>query len=378
MPKSDPIRLWAHQLQLTIADWVAEAHDTHHPIAGSLYYEDQKDEAKRRAADFTAERIPKYLGYFERILKRNSKGGGYLLGKKISYVDLSLFQMIEGLRYAFPRAMARLEPKHPLLDRAARSRRRAAAIGRVSLIGTPYPVQSRRHLSPLSRARWLSIAKATDWFRLKTNQGGPIMAIELYWGSGSPFAWRVMLTLEVKKLAYESKLMEFSKGEHKTPAYLQLNPRGKVPTLKDGDFAVYESIAIMAYLDRKYPEPPLFGKTPEETGLIWQTISECEVVSRRRGQQGRPAGLLRQGFGQGRRDSTSGADDSPRVEIHRCAPRPIELAGRRADFRGGYHCFSRGAIAFTRGIQRGGAAAQSRFDAVVANLSEPRPVGSAN
>jgi glutathione S-transferase len=128
VPKSDPIRLWAHQLQLTIADWVAEAHDTHHPIAGSLYYEDQKKEAKRRAADFTAERISKYLGYFERILKRN--GGAYLLGKKISYVDLSLFQMIEGLRYAFPRAMARLEPKHPLSialrDRVAARPRLAA------------------------------------------------------------------------------------------------------------------------------------------------------------------------------------------------------------------------------------------------------------
>ena len=102
------------------------------------------------------------------------------------------------------------------------------------------------------------------------------MAIELYWGSGSPFAWRVMLTLEVKGLAYESKLLEFSKGEHKTPGYLQLNPRGKVPTLKDGDFIVYESLAIMSYLDRKYPTPPLFGATAEETGLIWQTISECE------------------------------------------------------------------------------------------------------
>lgn len=102
------------------------------------------------------------------------------------------------------------------------------------------------------------------------------MAIELYWGSGSPFAWRVMLTLEVKGLAYESKLLEFSKGEHKTPAYLKLNPRGKVPTLKDGDFVVYESVAMMAYLDRKYPEPPLFGRTAEETGLIWQTISEGE------------------------------------------------------------------------------------------------------
>ena len=114
VPKNEASRLWAHQLQLTIADWVAEAHDTHHPIAGSLYYEDQIDEAKRRAADFTADRIPKYLDYFEGIFKRNSKGGAYLLGKRVSYVDLSLFQMIEGLRYAFPRAMARLERKHPL------------------------------------------------------------------------------------------------------------------------------------------------------------------------------------------------------------------------------------------------------------------------
>ena len=103
------------------------------------------------------------------------------------------------------------------------------------------------------------------------------MAIELYWGSGSPFAWRVMLTLEVKGLDYQSKLLEFSKGEHKTPAYLQLNPRGKVPTLKDGDYVVNESLAIMSYLDRKYPEPPLFGKTPEETGLIWRFLTECEA-----------------------------------------------------------------------------------------------------
>jgi glutathione S-transferase len=85
-----------------------------------------------------------------------------------------------------------------------------------------------------------------------------------------------MLTLEVKGLAYESKLLEFSKGEHKTPNYLELNPRGKVPTLKDGSFVVYESLAIMSYLDRKYPNPPLFGKTPEETGLIWRALSECE------------------------------------------------------------------------------------------------------
>ena len=107
------------------------------------------------------------------------------------------------------------------------------------------------------------------------------MALTLYWGSGSPFAWRVMLTLEVKGLNYESKLLEFSKGDHKTPAYLKLNPRGKVPTLKDGDFVLYESLAIMSYIDRKYPDPPLFGKTPEETGLIWRWLAECEsyVVS---------------------------------------------------------------------------------------------------
>ena len=89
------------------------------------------------------------------------------------------------------------------------------------------------------------------------------MGLELYWGSGSPFAWRVMLTLEVNGLAYESRFLEFSKGEHQAPAYLQLNPRGKVPTLKDGDFVIYESLAIMSYLDRKYPDPPLFGEAAQ-------------------------------------------------------------------------------------------------------------------
>ncbi len=103
------------------------------------------------------------------------------------------------------------------------------------------------------------------------------MAIEFYWGSGSPFAWRAMLMLEVKGIPYESKLLEFSKREHKTRAYLRLNPRGKVPTLKDGDFVIYESLAIMAYLERKYPAPPLFGKSAEEAGLIWRVISENDA-----------------------------------------------------------------------------------------------------
>jgi glutathione S-transferase len=127
-PKQNAGRLWAHQLQLTIADWVGEVHDSHHPIGGSWYYEDQKREAKRRAADFTAERLPKFLGYFEQILQRN--GNHVLVGNKVSYVDLSLFQMIEGLRYAFPRAMTKQDRKHPRLiaihDRIAARPRLAA------------------------------------------------------------------------------------------------------------------------------------------------------------------------------------------------------------------------------------------------------------
>jgi len=130
VPKNEAGRLWAHQLQLTIADWVAEVHDAHHPIGGGFYYEDQKREAKRRAADFTAERLPKFLGYFEDVLKRNPKGSKYVLGEAVSYVDLSIFQMIAGLRYAFPRTMAKLEPKHRRLvalhDRVS-SRSRIAA-----------------------------------------------------------------------------------------------------------------------------------------------------------------------------------------------------------------------------------------------------------
>jgi len=103
------------------------------------------------------------------------------------------------------------------------------------------------------------------------------VALELYWGSGSPFAWRVMLTLEVKGLAYQSTLLEFSKGDHKAASFLKLHPRGKVPLLKDDDFILNESLAIMAYLDKKYPEPPLFGTSPQETGLIWRTVMETEA-----------------------------------------------------------------------------------------------------
>jgi len=115
IPKNEPSRLWAHQLQLTIADWVAEAHDTHHPISGGLYYEDQKPVAKRRAADFIENRIPKFLDYFERVLKANRRGRGHMVGDSISYVDLSMFQLIGGLCYAFPRNMARHARRYPRL-----------------------------------------------------------------------------------------------------------------------------------------------------------------------------------------------------------------------------------------------------------------------
>jgi glutathione S-transferase len=105
------------------------------------------------------------------------------------------------------------------------------------------------------------------------------MAIDFYWGSGSPYAWRVMLMLEAKQLSYNSHLLSFSANEHKKPEILALNPRGKVPVLKDsskdGDVVVAESVAIMAYLDTAYPQPVLFGDTPAQTAAIWQSIMQC-------------------------------------------------------------------------------------------------------
>jgi glutathione S-transferase len=111
-PREEGGRLWVHQLQLTIADFVVEAHDTHHPIGSGLYYEDQKKEAKRRAADFLKNRAPKYFGYFDDVIGRNH-GSKYLAGKRLTCADLSLFQIVAGMRYAFPKAMAKLEKKVP-------------------------------------------------------------------------------------------------------------------------------------------------------------------------------------------------------------------------------------------------------------------------
>jgi glutathione S-transferase len=115
VPKDQASRLWVHQLQLTITDWVAEVGNTHHPIANSLYYEEQQAEAKRRTSYFISLRIPKFMGYYEKILRHNGQRAPFLLGKKICYADLSLFQVVEGLRYAFPKTMAKLEPDYPRL-----------------------------------------------------------------------------------------------------------------------------------------------------------------------------------------------------------------------------------------------------------------------
>jgi glutathione S-transferase len=121
--RSEQARVWTQQIQLTIADMVTEAHDTHHPVGGGLYYEDQKPEALRRAKEFCSERMPKFLQWFERIVVRNPAGPRHLVGGKLSYADLSLFQLVEGLRYAFPNAAERALAKTPavvqLHDRVA-------------------------------------------------------------------------------------------------------------------------------------------------------------------------------------------------------------------------------------------------------------------
>jgi glutathione S-transferase len=130
VPKTEAGMLWVHQLELTIADFLVEIHDTHHPIGSGLYYEDQKRESKRRAQDFLENRAPKYLGYFERALARSR--GGFLAGARLTTPDLSMFQIVEGLRYAFPKAMRRYERKYKrvlaLHDRVARRPRIAAYV----------------------------------------------------------------------------------------------------------------------------------------------------------------------------------------------------------------------------------------------------------
>lgn len=122
--------LWTHQIQLTMADFVVEVHDTHHPLGAGSYYEDQRDAASRRTQEFREQRLPKFLGYFETIIERNPSASGLLVGDEVSYVDLSAFQLIEGLNYAFPTLMRRVSGKYPRLialrDRIAKQPRIAA------------------------------------------------------------------------------------------------------------------------------------------------------------------------------------------------------------------------------------------------------------
>jgi len=98
--------------------------------------------------------------------------------------------------------------------------------------------------------------------------------MEVFWISGSPFSWRVLLALELKRAPYQSRLLERAKGGTRTPEFLALNPRGKVPTVRDGDVVVYESLACVAYVDRKHPDPPLFGRTPAEAARIWREVAQ--------------------------------------------------------------------------------------------------------
>ena len=138
-PRDVSGRLWTHQLQLTLADFIVEIHDTHHPIGGGLYYDEQKPEARRRSRDFIAHRLPKFLGYFERVIERNPDSDKWLAGQRMTYVDLSMAQVVAGLRYAFPaatrkalRACPRLRALHdevfvrPRIKRYVASGRRLA------------------------------------------------------------------------------------------------------------------------------------------------------------------------------------------------------------------------------------------------------------
>ncbi|WP_315756548.1 MULTISPECIES: glutathione S-transferase [unclassified Bradyrhizobium] len=112
-PKAEAGQLWVHQLQLTVTDFVVEIHDTHHPLGPTLYYEDQRAPARKRTAEFWGERVPKFLGYFEQLLSKS--GGAYVTGRRLTYVDLSLFQIVAGLRYAFPKRMMAFERNIPSL-----------------------------------------------------------------------------------------------------------------------------------------------------------------------------------------------------------------------------------------------------------------------
>jgi glutathione S-transferase len=139
VPRDARLKLWAHQIQLTIADFVVEAHDTHHPVGADLYYEQQRPEAKRRAKEFREERVPKFLRWFDTIFERNVAGQKWLIGRKPGYVDFSLFHVTSGLAYAFPHLWADVAGDYPLL---VAHRDRVAGLPQLQ----PY-LRSKRHLA---------------------------------------------------------------------------------------------------------------------------------------------------------------------------------------------------------------------------------------
>ncbi len=154
-PRNESLRFFAHGLQLTITDFVAEAHDTHHPISTELYYEDQIEEAKARAKNFIAYRIPKFMSYFERILAGNPEGDKQIVGDRLTDVDLSLFQTMEGLRYAFPRALKKFDGEYPKLAALREAVRQRTNIARYLASERRIPFNESgifRHYPELDRA----------------------------------------------------------------------------------------------------------------------------------------------------------------------------------------------------------------------------------
>jgi glutathione S-transferase len=126
-PADEQGRLTARTIMLTIADFIDEIHDTHHPIAVDKVYDDQKDAARRRATSFREARLPKFTHYLERTIDRTARG--VLVGSDITYVDLAAFQIVEGLDYAFPHAFAAEKPE---LGRLLALRDRVAARPRIA------------------------------------------------------------------------------------------------------------------------------------------------------------------------------------------------------------------------------------------------------
>lgn len=108
---------WILSHTLTALDLNNEAHDTHHPIAVAKYYEEQKEESLKKSTDFREARIPKFLGYFERVLKGNEEQGKgkYLVGSKLSFADTTLWHVLSGLLFAFPKEMEARKAEFELL-----------------------------------------------------------------------------------------------------------------------------------------------------------------------------------------------------------------------------------------------------------------------